>query len=585
MKTALDYALEYIRRGWSVIPLAPASKAPSFGFPLTEYLYGKQRISVDEAEVYWGGLSKLGIGIITGRPSGLIVADVDPRNGGAWQEDRQTVVARTGGGGWHYFYEYVIPEDFGETDSIRCGDSAVPGVDRKADSGYVVAAPSVHPSGQPYTWERFEGWGCIRPPDRLLFSPLASNESSDGPWVADTLANPEGVIPGTQEDTLTRLCWWAAGHLDEDVAQAVLWQWASALPLGNPHEPWTEKHIEDRLSRAYAKREPAPGVAGPIVADSPDISGTWALVDQAATDFVSDAKANANSVDWYAQDMIAPGCWTEVVGIMKEGKTTLVGGLVRAILHGDTFLDRQTRKTGILWATEQVGISFVATLERARLLEEQNLRVVSIANTFGQPWDVAGAAIVQRAKERECGIIIVDTLARLAGIADEDEARSVVCLNPFLAARAAGIAVVFVRHGRKSGGAINVAARGSGAITGEMDICLRIEAPLGVTSDYRHLDGISRLTDTLDLHLEYRDGAYVLGPDPEKLKQASTVAPIVGALTQAPHGRTTAELVAETELSTSTVNNHLRKLVAAGTVAKTGPENKPTYTLLPGAIV
>ena len=584
MKTTLDYALEYIRRGWSVIPLAPRSKAPMSGLRLAPYLDGSFRMNEMEARNVWGFSSpEYGIGIITGRPSGLIVADVDPRNGGRWADHYRpgAHIASTSSGGQHVYYRYPTAGS-----DVRCGPSAIPGVDRKANLGYVVAPPSVHPSGSLYAWDVLWDEGIVlSPPPTALMEHGISREGSDGPWVAEALANPEGIIPGTQEDTLTRLCWWAAGHLDEDVAQAVLWQWASALPLGNPHEPWTEKHIEDRLSRAYAKREPAPGVAGPIVADSPGISGAWALVDQAATDFVQDAKSNANSVDWYAHDMIAPGCWTEVVGIMKEGKTTLVGGLVRAILHGDTFLDRQTRKTGILWATEQVGISFVATLERARLLEEQNLRVVSIANTFGQPWDVAGAAIVQRAKERECGIIIVDTLARLAGIADEDEARSVVCLNPFLAARAAGIAVVFVRHGRKSGGAINVAARGSGAITGEMDICLRIEAPLGVTSDYRHLDGISRLTDTLDLHLEYKDGAYVLGPDPEKLKQASTVAPIVGALTQAPHGRTTAELVAETELSTSTINNHLRKLVAAGTVAKTGPENKPVYTLLPGGIV
>jgi hypothetical protein len=88
------------------------------------------------------------LAIRTGTASGLAVVDIDPRNGG--QLDRQlmtpTATVATGGGGWHLYYRHpghpLLPALPGRA-----------GVDVKADGGYVVAPPSVHPStGQPYRW-------------------------------------------------------------------------------------------------------------------------------------------------------------------------------------------------------------------------------------------------------------------------------------------------------------------------------------------------------------------------------------------------------------------------------------------------
>lgn len=91
-----------------------------------------------------GGL----LAIHTGTVSGLAVVDIDPRNGG--QLDRElmtpTATVATGGGGWHLYYRHpghpLLPALPGH-----------PGVDVKADGGYVVGPPSVHPgTRQPYRW-------------------------------------------------------------------------------------------------------------------------------------------------------------------------------------------------------------------------------------------------------------------------------------------------------------------------------------------------------------------------------------------------------------------------------------------------
>ncbi len=88
------------------------------------------------------------LAIRTGTASGLAVVDIDPRNGG--QLDRElmnpTATVATGGGGWHLYYRHpgvpLLPELPGH-----------PGVDVKADGGYVAAPPSAHPgTGRPYLW-------------------------------------------------------------------------------------------------------------------------------------------------------------------------------------------------------------------------------------------------------------------------------------------------------------------------------------------------------------------------------------------------------------------------------------------------
>ncbi|MDN5929510.1 MAG: bifunctional DNA primase/polymerase [Pseudonocardia sp.] len=84
-------------------------------------------------------------------PVGVVVVDVDPRNGGddelAKLQERHgalpaTLTARTGSGGLHIWLSYNGP-----TRGRLCT-----GVDIKSNSGYLVAPPSVHECGGTYEW-------------------------------------------------------------------------------------------------------------------------------------------------------------------------------------------------------------------------------------------------------------------------------------------------------------------------------------------------------------------------------------------------------------------------------------------------
>ena len=84
---------------------------------------------------------------------GLAVLDVDPRHGGAVALEEllaqhgplpETPLVLTGGGGQHYYFRL-------EADLPGC--KPAPGLDLQLSGQQVAAPPSLHPSGQRYTWE------------------------------------------------------------------------------------------------------------------------------------------------------------------------------------------------------------------------------------------------------------------------------------------------------------------------------------------------------------------------------------------------------------------------------------------------
>jgi hypothetical protein len=93
------------------------------------------------------------IGVVAG-PSGLVILDVDPRNGGDeslarllndGREMPQTLCATTGGGGQHFVF----------SDTARLARKRVlsDGLDVVAGPAYFIVAPSGHASGRSYTWD------------------------------------------------------------------------------------------------------------------------------------------------------------------------------------------------------------------------------------------------------------------------------------------------------------------------------------------------------------------------------------------------------------------------------------------------
>lgn len=160
-KRTLECALYYGSRGWRVLPLQtivdgrctcgrPDCASPG-KHPATAN--GVKDAAADEQTIrrWFGGGTAYNVGIAAGRLSGLAILDVDPKNGGDQSIRKytlpQTLEVITGSGGRHYYFRY--PQD-GE---IRNSAGKLgPGLDVRAEGGYVVAPPSIHSSENEYRW-------------------------------------------------------------------------------------------------------------------------------------------------------------------------------------------------------------------------------------------------------------------------------------------------------------------------------------------------------------------------------------------------------------------------------------------------
>jgi hypothetical protein len=280
----LDAALAYAAIGWRVIPLhypiITANQLPqcscrsgecsSIGkHPLT--VNGLKDASTDEAVIreWWVQWPSANIGIATGADSGIIVLDVDPRDGGieslaALMDEighlPESVESQTGSGGMHVVFAHP-----GVTVRNSAGKLGA-GLDIRGDGGYIVAPPSLHASGQRYLWKPMaDPTECqlASMPDALLArlrpapvqppSEIRSRGDAGCHWLGKALAK---VGVGNRNDTGYWLaCQLRDADLSESEAAGVMRDYAERVPRGD--KPYTEREALATLRSAYSepKRE------------------------------------------------------------------------------------------------------------------------------------------------------------------------------------------------------------------------------------------------------------------------------------------------------------------------------------------
>jgi len=294
--------------GWSVFPLLPKDKKP---YPWTCGLHdasddvglvvdwwgGRRPLALKEPEKHPGrevrAVPASNIGVATGPASGFFVLDVDGDVGvdslhrmvKAYAPLPQTVRQTTGKGG-HLLYAWpdgVQPRNkAGSLGQTLSGDKPFPGLDVRGDGGYIVAAPSIHPSGRAYGWA--EGSGPFDRPlaqaPRWLLALICPPEPAQAPYrrekvsaaglsaygrvalqgACDAVGNAR---PGTQNDTLHRRAFSmgrlvAGGVLPRGEAREALIRAGCAMASGNPRQPWTRQIVEKAVDHAMQRAEGSP---------------------------------------------------------------------------------------------------------------------------------------------------------------------------------------------------------------------------------------------------------------------------------------------------------------------------------------
>ena len=201
--------------------------------------------------------------------------------------------------------------------------------------------------------------------------------------------------------------------------------------------------------------------------------------------------------DWILEGFLAVEALTELDGKVKSaGKTTLILDQVSCILDGRPWAGYTTRKMPVVYVTEQQHAPFFAALQRAGLAHRDDLHVLFARDMRGAPWADVVAAATAKCQAVESRLLIIDTIAKLSGIRDEngswDEA-----MTPLQDAASAGLAIYTARHSRKGYAEVGEAGRGHSSASGDVDIILDLRRPEGNQPPTRRvLESLGRYDQT-----------------------------------------------------------------------------------------
>lgn len=435
-----DAALRYADNGWPVFPLYGVTngqcdcglKCSSPGkHPIPKNGLNDASVDFAQIEAWWEKYPNANVAIATGRVSGLLVLDVDNKRSveigntlvgqgdlsireleqehGPIPEGRY---ADTGGGGRHYFFQFPETGDYGNRANIR------PGLDVRADGGYVVAPPSMHLSGHSYTW----GNQDIQPrraPAWLEGLVQGQNVSPDD------IGDDDAVIEGSRNTYLHAL-----GAKYRHEVGLTDWQLFGLLMAHNMRQcqpPLTADEVRV-IARSCAKYEYTPPV---------DLSH-W----DDGTPEIPEGGDLAVSLEQLILNPPTPpdplvrgvmDCGTGVLfgGQPNVGKSWMVMDLALAISAGATWLDHFQTEVGPVLMIDEEGTEY-GQYERFQMLLDGHRDGLS---AIGLPLHVAigtgvrldtdvGITRVRRMLERyKPRIVILDSLVRLHS-GDENSAKS-----------------------------------------------------------------------------------------------------------------------------------------------------------------
>lgn len=242
----IHHALKYAAGGIHVFPIKPRGKTP-----ITQHGCLDATDDAEQIAAWWDKTPDANIGVATGPTSGLLVVDLDgPEAENSWTailsgRDATTAEVATSNGR-HLYYRTALT--VGNT-AKKLG----PGIDTRGRGGYVVAPPSIHPSGVAYAWlnrvrvAQAPAWleQILNPPPappRHLPSPHAGAAVDAYGRAALTRILDELARSGqgTRNDALNRAAYQcgrliAAGRLTHAIAEADLEHTALAIGL-DQHE-------------------------------------------------------------------------------------------------------------------------------------------------------------------------------------------------------------------------------------------------------------------------------------------------------------------------------------------------------------
>lgn len=212
--------------------------------------------NADQLRSWWTQYPNCNWGLACGQISGVIAIDIDHRKGGfdsfdEYEQHRvaggdfgKTLIAKTGGGGRHIF---VKAPDF----SVRNRVNWLPGVDIRADGGYVILPPGTHISGGTYEWTNW-GTRIMLAPDDFIRDVQNNVGAGDKDVISGLTVDSflDGVDEGARDDTIFRMACKLRRQLADNRGAITVLVLAAAA---NSKPPFPEKEALRKIEQAFSQ--------------------------------------------------------------------------------------------------------------------------------------------------------------------------------------------------------------------------------------------------------------------------------------------------------------------------------------------
>ena len=211
----LDAALDYLRRGWSVLPLCPpdhagmseehCSRCKNPGkAPFFRWEGYQQRLPLEtEMKLFFNRYANANLGVVTGRVSGLVGIDVDgPAQHELLQQlsggDLPATLLFATGKGYRLLYAWPKDRPCKSTTLIKDGVQLL----ILGDGKQTVMPPSLHASGAAYRWQDGQ---TLQPVPAWLVQQVENAAEPRKPGQAGSTAAGKVIPEGQRDQTLPRM--------------------------------------------------------------------------------------------------------------------------------------------------------------------------------------------------------------------------------------------------------------------------------------------------------------------------------------------------------------------------------------------
>lgn len=363
--TVNELAAEYVDSGWSILPVRPEEKRPY----MTNWLqYTKTRAPKAMVDSWFTNLAGAGIGVVTGRISNMVVLDVEHDCPYPIEELLKRyptqMIAKSGGGGFHLFYLYP-------TNQTRVANRVriFEGADLRADGGFIVLPPTMHPSGNRYEWVKRGPLGAF--PMAFLELQAQPRVQGDG-WITEAL---RGVSEGGRNDACARLAgYFFKKGMNADIVEALLLDW------NERNEPPLPVHEVRTTIKSIERSHVTGGNQFTQVQFTDDRAAATPEQEQSSfsvmrmTDYVKGY--GGEGVSWLVDDWLPDKSITFLVSPPESYKTWLLLDLAVSVAAGVPFLGKyQVNNPGPTLIIQQED-SHAGLTDRLALIIEQKLNAL-----------------------------------------------------------------------------------------------------------------------------------------------------------------------------------------------------------------